>query len=83
METTETTLQTSGWTDLGATPCLLQVRRGSVRVVIDSVAPTDLKAPHLVLSDREPSANIVLTGQNVFARCGDADGQTARIAVVR
>lgn len=83
MATTETTLATDAWTDLGTTPCTLQVRNGTIRFVIDGSAPTDLKAAHLVLGFDEKSADIGISGQHVYARCGDAPGMTARVVVAR
>lgn len=83
MATTSATLTTDAWTDLGTTPCSLQYRRGAVRFVIDTVVPTDLKAPHFNLTSKEGSADIGVASQRVYARCGEADGMTSFVAVVR
>lgn len=83
MATTETTLTTDAWTDLGTTPCTLQYRRGLVRFVVASSAPTDLKADHIYLTEKTGSADIGVASQNVYARSSEAPGIPARVAVVR
>lgn len=83
MATTETTLTTDSWTDLGSTPCALQLRSGSVRFVVASSSPTNIKADHFTLTGKEGSADIGVTGQNVYARSGEANGVGSRVAVVR
>lgn len=83
MATTETTLTTDAWVDLGATPCTVQLRSGSVRFVVASGAPTNLKADHFTLTAKEGSADIGVASQNVYARSGEARGVDSRVAVIR
>ncbi|MCO5092654.1 hypothetical protein [Bosea sp. (in: a-proteobacteria)] len=83
MATTETTLTTDAWADLGSTPCALQLRSGSVRFVVASSAPTNINADHFTLTEKEGSADIGVTGQNVYARSGEARGIDSRVAVIR
>lgn len=84
MATTETNLTTDAWVDLGATPCTVQLRSGSVRLVVQtSPAPTDLKAAHFTLTAKEGSADIGVASQNVYARSNEARGVDSRVAVIR
>lgn len=84
MATTGFTLTTDAWTDLGASPCTVQLRRGSARIVVQtSPAPTDLAADHFTLSSKEGSADIGVASQNVYARSDEANGVSSRVAVIR
>lgn len=85
MATTETTVSTSAWTDLGTTPCTIQLRTGSIRFVVASSSPgnTNLNADCMTLSSNEGSADIGVASQNVYARSGEANGVDSRVAVIR
>lgn len=84
MATTETDLSTNAWTDLGATPCTVQLRSGSARLVIAASTPgTNLKADYIALTSKEGSADIGVASQNVYARSNEASGVSSRVAVVR
>lgn len=72
-------LTKTAWTDLGPTPCFVQlVPPERVLFVIDTVTPASLQANAHVLGAGELSADISLTGQRVFAR---AVGASASVVV--
>lgn len=84
MATTATTLLTSEWTDLGTTPCTVQLRGvGPALLVVATSSPTTLNADALALSKADGSADIGVSGQNVYGRSGEAPGQTTAVVVVR
>ena len=69
MATTSHQVTPYAWTDVGTTPCFIQNNStGIVRFVIDTAVPSTLSAPGHSLGGTEPSADISLPGQRVYAR---------------
>lgn len=78
MATKSTAINGTSWTDLGTTPCFLElVGTNEVVFVIEVVAPGDIKAEGHILSDNanqgERTANVSITNNRVFARTERAD----------